>query len=1004
MQKKSVIKNVFNTLSAILIICAIFLPWFKVRQASLNSVYSQSASHVATHSMSYSYMIGDYLQRFEITTSYTSTFTYDPELVRCDPEHIFYFKKFCDNLNNGAILRPYRYYLAHNMTGACQLEYYLVEKETDFAKINSKENVNKKNKNMQSSLFSNDRENFTFRLFYVYPFNKSYDIIRVYNDSTDFRNWNYTTDGQFVQFIDPNISSTYFKPDIVLKEPYWTTGVAAFGSQNESRVFTIVYPILSDYNETETSNLQLNSSVQKDTNMKSKVEYQIYNNTNKGFDSRLKEEKKNIIDFFDISHKIRKKHKNNPYLFARNIDEAKEMAKQNNISLNNKNRTKKVNDNENKKKIVVTSVASSFFTESLYVILKQRTQAKHSRFIVTDYTYRVLIDNEIGAIYPKTFNDKNMSIFPNISDMNSSLWRSVEKEIIEVPIDIPLLVNASSSEQYMIMKRIIDTRSRYSFYLIMLLELNPTITEIYSSLTNVFIGCFILIFLVLFLLRSFLIFTNVRRKKKLKNKKERIILNTSNIESNNNDTDGKIRYSDNYDTQSIKSKAQNNADLINNNNNDKSKIGFSIDFNGVNQKEINVRSIIVNNYHGTIMDVIEKLRIIQLKNPEDIVLNNMIDSAIEEMTRNEDEMFSIEFSMESSSNTNSQNKSKDKEKNGKAKANSTLSLNCPFCTYLIDKSSDFSILKDNDIKLRKLNEKNKLKQNKILNHVLNIKNNDNDNNFYHNVKDEIGTDLFAIWNFRINSILDQTSDDDLLNTNPHKYLSRMFMKFIQSENLLFNDFYPDSLMLFIISFTKENVFCYHCKIQSFYLLAKLMKNNFKFWIRSKNDIFTLFLALILRNSKIVKTDQIIGLVQSYIGYNNAYFFSILKELIDGTKTNDVMKIYGTLLNRSLSPSFSISNNTKDTVLFMKAILIFSDFAPYLIPSKQNEKCFVEINESIFSSEEKENQRFVSNFHLEIAKNVVAPWLSLLSLLASMNDFQNILLENIGFWLKKSNCD
>ena len=404
------------------------------------------------------------------------------------------------------------------------------------------------------------------------------------------------------------------------------------------------------------------------------------------------------------------------------------------------------------------------------------------------------------------------------------------------------------------------------------------------------------------------------------------------------------------------------------------------------------------------MDVIEKLRIIQLKNPEDIVLNNMIDSAIEEMTRNEDEMFSIEFSMESSSNTNSQNKSKDKEKNGKAKANSSLSLNCPFCTYLIDKSSDFSILKDNDIKLRKLNEKNKLKQNKILNHVLNIKNNDNDNNFYHNVKDEIGTDLFAIWNIKINSILDQTSDDDLLNTNPHKYLSRMFMKFIQSENLLFNDFYPDSLMLFIISFTKENVFCYHCKIQSFYLLAKLMKNNFKLWIRSKNDIFTLFLALILRNSKIVKTDQIIGLVQSYIGYNNAYFFSILKELIDGTKTNDVMKIYGTLLNRSLSPSFSISNNTKDTVLFMKAILIFSDFAPYLIPSKQNEKCFVEINESIFSSEEKENQRFVSNFHLEIAKNVVAPWLSLLSLLASMNDFQNILLENIGFWLKKSNCD
>lgn len=69
-------------------------------------------------------------------------------------------------------------------------------------------------------------------------------MTRVYTESTDFKNWNYLTDGKFVNFIESNKSTTLFNRETLFAEPFWTTGLASFGSQNESRVFTIIYPLL----------------------------------------------------------------------------------------------------------------------------------------------------------------------------------------------------------------------------------------------------------------------------------------------------------------------------------------------------------------------------------------------------------------------------------------------------------------------------------------------------------------------------------------------------------------------------------------------------------------------------------------------------------------------------------------------------------------------------------------------------------------------------------------
>ena len=114
-----------------------------------------------------------------------------------------------------------------------------------------------------------------------------------------------------------------------------------------------------------------------------------------------------------------------------------------------------------------------------------------------------------------------------------------------------------------------------------------------------------------------------------------------------------------------------------------------------------------------------------------------------------------------------------------------------------------------------------------------------------------------------------------------------------------------------------------------------------------------------------------------------------------------MDIYGELMNRRQSQNFSISNNVKDSVLFMKALLVFTDFAPYLTKISENEKCFTEIYNTLFSENEKENQNFIADFNFEISKNAVFPWLNLMNSFSSMNDFQDDFYENIFYWFSKT---
>ena len=280
------------------------------------------------------------------------------------------------------------------------------------------------------------------------------------------------------------------------------------------------------------------------------------------------------------------------------------------------------------------------------------------------------------------------------------MWNSIEREIIEVPIDVPLLVNVSSTAQYMVIKRIINTRSRYSFYFIMLFEMNPKILEIYSSVTNVFVLCVVFLLIVYFFNRLSTVYVGKKKNKILKMKQKEII-------------------EDNF---------------------------ISSNF----ENEFKFKTIRIENpYEGKVTEAIEKLRILQLMNSDDIHLNNSIDEAIDEMTKNEEDLFSIQFEKE------------EKSKNQKIELKEALL--CPFCPYLFDKNRDLLILKMKNDANKKKKDKVTLESRKTLNFYLNGNKNDKKNQ------------LFNTWKIKMNSFINIHFDEVLLNTNPHKYLVLKFI-------------------------------------------------------------------------------------------------------------------------------------------------------------------------------------------------------------------------------------
>lgn len=215
-------------------------------------------------------------------------------------------------------------------------------------------------------------------------------------------------------------------------------------------------------------------------------------------------------------------------------------------------------------------------------------------------------------------------------------------------------------------------------------------------------------------------------------------------------------------------------------------------------KEIKFRNLGMIPQYGGIGTGIQKLRNLQLRFPEKEVFNKKMDNVISNLAEQKKKLFSAELIQ----------KNNDDE----------------FCHYLIETKPAFSTQSSTQ----------------------------NENSIHDN---SIHDNSYSLWKKLHASKIQQLEhlgslsfDWNKYTSSPAKELMRLMISIISSENLIFKEFDPDSLIQFMQQITtkccKDNVRTAHELVSLNYLLNTFFKN----WIPRRIDRFILYMATFLYNT------------------------------------------------------------------------------------------------------------------------------------------------------------
>lgn len=376
---------------------------------------------------------------------------------------------------------------------------------------------------------------------------------------------------------------------------------------------------------------------------------------------------------------------------------------------------------------------------------------------------------------------------------------------------------------------------------------------------------------------------------------------------------------------------------------------------------------------GIIGSTISRLRKLELLYPEDLMLNKVLDSAVVNFT--------------------------EKERCRYVPVNTVESIDCGFCDKLI--------MNDDD----------------IIN---------NDESVPYNIWTSFSYSLFND-KFEI----PKKFKYEYFENKPAKQLIKLFMSIITEDKLLIKSIDPDALVRFVARFS--NNFCKDPTIIShiLYRIHILVCEHFHNWITSSVDLLALYISVIInwtcfdnifptveqilkeenyfenelysdilvfqdeRSASERKASFIIGLLNEY--FANAddpviqHFFKVIKELYVGTNDKLMFQLLGKFRIRIESPEFSVSKSMKDRLLFMKVLVKFGEFSPYIENNANMLKGLEHQDKLIFSEEELLDTRSIAEFHYEKASKIVQLWIDILSKFCSFHKFNKHLDLNIDYW-------
>lgn len=293
--------------------------------------------------------------------------------------------------------------------------------------------------------------------------------------------------------------------------------------------------------------------------------------------------------------------------------------------------------------------------------------------------------------------------------------------------------------------------------------------------------------------------------------------------------------------------------------------------------------------------------------------------------------------------------------------------------------------------------------------------------------------------------------------NPVEQLVILFITIIKKEKLFFAQFDPDLLIQFMFKFAsvccKDTVHTAHIMFSIYYLLH----GKFKHWLSQKidqlilyfvafvyhtdylvpceisNDSYTESIGEFLKvnfsnesyseeeavqalkfhmnvfnddTSEITRNIQLVfDLFHEFIPKSNEtdelveYFISNVKELFYSVQNKKQFSLLNEFSTRIESPYFSVINEQNDKLLFMKSLFKLCDYCTYWCSKDIMVQAANRITDELFEDPTIDDS-FIAEFHFEHASTIVSPWISVFINFNPLEEIVENFINNINYWKKK----
>ncbi|OHT02952.1 hypothetical protein TRFO_29831 [Tritrichomonas foetus] len=469
-------------------------------------------------------------------------------------------------------------------------------------------------------------------------------------------------------------------------------------------------------------------------------------------------------------------------------------------------------------------------------------------------------------------------------------------------------------------------------------------------------------------------------------------------------------------------------------------IAHGMAWNSIQKKKTKrLRSSMINerprsNHIGVLGKIIRNLRQLELAHPEEVMMNDVVDLAVKELSKTNENVFGM-----------------------------SSSCNCEFCRHFFHEKS-----------FRK-EEKARHQHNAKFNFHNNYFINNNANN--NSTTDQKSTKLYESWKFlsflKINP--PKEFEYDFLQFSAPKYnftkqLIKLFSAIIEMNEIYRIEFDPDNILKFVFSLSRKYIKKLRFKtIISLYQLNMLISDIFPRWIPSSLDLFLLFFSSLVRNidfndflqeinqtnlsfirtndlltekefpdqknkqlnhiyqpnnennnlnenkSKSCENDEdsknnfqeiffreekeinfiltlFFRLVSVNLNETTRYFIDNFSLIYQKIQKGNELQLFGEFCNRLENPDFSVNNNQADKILFISALLIISDYA--LFSELKYDEAIPIMNEiklTTFSDHELKNNKFVFHYYSVVCEKILLPWLEAMNSIGQMERY----IENVN---------